>query len=56
MSTRLKSIGIRLLIVVAVFLVAVYEPGLAVFAVGAGIAAFIMLRDATPTLKERERK
>ena len=56
MSIQMKPIAIRLFIVVAAFLVAFYEPGLAVFAVGAGIAAFIILRDAAQTPKERGRK
>ncbi len=54
MSTRMKSIVIRLFIVVTAFLVAFYEPGLAVFAVGGGIAAFVILRDAARTPKPRK--
>lgn len=45
MSPRLKSIAVRAAIVVVAFLVAFYEPGLAVFAVGGGVAALMIVRD-----------
>ena len=48
-SPRIKSIVARVLIVIVAFLVAFYEPGLAVFAVGGGVAAFMIVRNGTRT-------
>ncbi len=49
MSAHMKSIVARVFIVVVAFLVALYEPGLAVFAVGGGVAAFLIVRDGART-------
>ncbi len=43
---RLKTHVIRLLIVFAAVLTLIYEPGLAVFAVGAAVAALMIVGDA----------
>ncbi|MHB8253735.1 MAG: hypothetical protein ACYDEV_08555 [Acidiferrobacter sp.] len=46
MSMHIKTISIRLIIVLISATVTWYEPGLAVFAIAGGVAALIIVRDA----------
>lgn len=46
---HLKTHAVRLLIVCVAVLVLLYEPGLAVFAVGGGMAALLIVGGARPT-------